>query len=122
MSLTVIRTGALDWQDVPDSLPGNMTADDAPVHFKHFLSSMPSAPAGQLMRYAAGHTQASHRHEEDEIFVILEGDMSIESSDVVNVEPLGPGSLAFISSNTWYSQRTESGCLYLRISLAVAAA
>jgi hypothetical protein len=72
---------------------------------------MPAAPSGQLVRYTPGHHEAPHSHEEDEIFIVMEGDLAIGE------DKLAPGCLAFVTGGTSYSPRTAAGCTFVRLSL-----
>jgi mannose-6-phosphate isomerase-like protein (cupin superfamily) len=117
--VTVIDTGSLDWQHVPAAWLGDAGAHESRVHFKRFATEMPSLPAGQMVRYAAGHVEALHSHPEDEVFIVLEGELSIDTADGASDVALVPGSLAFISCGSPYSPRTDTGCVYLRLGLAL---
>lgn len=111
MGLTVVDTEALAWKDVPDSWPGKSAADEPIVQYKSFVTGMPSLPSGQLVRFEAGHVEAPHSHGEDEAFIVLDGDLSVDG------ERLRSGSLAFIPAGTTYSPSTTSGCLLVRLGL-----
>ena len=112
MGVSIVDTMNLEWQDVPDSWPGKVMGESL-VRYKYFATAMPSVPAGQLVRYEAGHIEELHSHQEDEVFIIFEGGL------VIGDDQLQPGNLAFISGGTSYSPRTLDGCTYLRLSLRV---
>jgi hypothetical protein len=113
LSINLIDLSEIAWHEVSTEWPGNRGGDSS-VRYKPFASELPAAPAGQLVRFEAGYTEPVHSHDEDEVFILLEGDLSIEAETGGR---LGPGSVAFISANSEYSPRTESGCVYLRLGL-----
>ena len=110
MAISVVDTTNLEWHDVSD--PGHGRVAGQPrVRYKYFATEMPSVPAGQLVRYEAGHADRLHSHEEDEVFIILEGSLVINDGEVPT------GGLAFIGGGTTYAARTVNGCTYLRLRL-----
>ena len=79
----------LPWADYTGAAPGR-------VRVKAITPRGSGAPPVQYVEYAPGHRDGLHRHDEDEVFLITAGEVSI--GDAVN----GPGSMVFIPRHTEY--------------------
>ena len=79
----------LPWADYTGTAPGI-------VRFKALTPHGSGAPSVVYVDYAPGHRDGVHRHDEDEVFLVTDGEVAI--GDTVN----GPGSMVFIPRDTEY--------------------
>jgi len=106
MAVTVVDVEALEWRDVPSSRAG--TGD---VRVKAFATGSDSIPAGQLVEYAAGRIEIPHSHSEDEVFYVLDGEMTVDDTVA------RPGAVVVIGAGSTYGLTSEGGCRFLRLRL-----
>ena len=107
MAVIVVDVEALEWSSVAPSRAGT-----GEVRVKAFATGCSSIPAAQLVEYGAGRTEVPHRHNEDEIFYVLDGEMRIDGS------PAGRGAVVVIGAHTTYGLSSEDGCRFLRLRAA----
>ena len=107
MTVTVVNVESLEWRNVPPSQAGT-----GEVRVKAFTTGSASLPAGQLVEYEAGRTEVPHSHDEDEIFYVLDGEMTVAEKRAC------PGSVVVIDAGTTYGLVSDGGCRFLRLRLA----
>ena len=113
MAVHVVETGKMDWSGVPTSWKGKAQEGEPSVRFKAFDIGSGSVPRGQLVEYEAGHHEAAHSHDEDEILFLLDGGLRIGEAEA------SPGTLIYIEGGTTYGPlRADDGCRFLRLHLS----
>ena len=93
----------LPWVEYTGAAPGC-------VRVKAITPRGSGAPPVQYVEYAPGHRDGVHSHDEDEVFLIMAGDVRIGES--VN----GQGSMVFIPRHTEYEMCAGSeGVRFFRV-------
>jgi quercetin dioxygenase-like cupin family protein len=102
-----INPNDLPWVEYQES------ADDrgkAQIRVKALTMATSDVPPVQFVEYAPGHTDAVHRHQTDEFFIVTEGSLWLEG--IENPE----GSVVFIPRDTDYAVRAgDKGARYYRV-------
>lgn len=88
--------------DAEDGMPA--------IRVKPLLARGCDAPPVQYVEYAAGQTDPLHRHDEDELFLMTEGELWLEGART------GPGGVIYVPAGTDYALRAgEGGASYFRV-------
>jgi quercetin dioxygenase-like cupin family protein len=110
MAVNIIDIERLDWSSVDSAWAGRAPDGQPGVRFKPFTIGDGPVPRGQLVEYEVGHFEGAHSHGEDEILLLLSGQLSIDEKQ------LSPGTLVYIEGGTIYGPlRSQEGCRFLRL-------
>jgi quercetin dioxygenase-like cupin family protein len=102
-----VNQNDLEWIDYQGSIGADGRAG---VRVKPLTRRERDVPPMQYVEYAPGHTDPVHRHETDEVFIVVDGELWLD--DASN----GPGSVVFISRDTDYAVRAgDAGVRYFRV-------
>jgi quercetin dioxygenase-like cupin family protein len=111
--IMLIRDEAEPWQEVPDFWKAKQKDGDPGLRFKVLIPQGAASCNMQRTQYYPGHHEAPHKHPEDEILYILEGQIQF-GRDV-----LGAGDAIFVPRDKVYSLHTgDAGCTFVRVGLS----
>ena len=91
----------------------NSVEGEPDVRWQTLLPHGPGVPNVQFVEYEPGHHEKAHRHEEGEVFYVLDGELTIGG------HRLRAGDGAFIPANTEYGPVIggSEGAHFLRVGL-----
>ncbi|HEY3831407.1 MAG TPA: cupin domain-containing protein [Acidimicrobiia bacterium] len=82
------------------------------IRVKALTRGQAGVAATQYVEYGPGHTDPVHSHETDEVFVVIDGEVTLDGMDGAS----GPGGIVFIARDTEYAVRAgPQGARYFRI-------
>jgi quercetin dioxygenase-like cupin family protein len=106
----VIRDADQEWNSPPDSWEGKAKSGEPTAYYKALTPFEPGRPNVQRSRYEPHHFEPPHSHPEDELLVVVSGNL------LFGDQKLGSGDSIFVPKNARYSLRTDdAGVEFVRV-------